>query len=314
MKHGMHAGMDFLANNQEVRANPERILTNAKSAIVIAIPYWQQRKPDGLVWNFVARYAWFKDYHKSIRKKLDSIGADLEQRLKVQFQWRAIVDTVPFWERAMCEMSGLGSVGKNGCFILNGQGSFVFLATLITSLPAESLANEARPNDSLSICGDCLRCHGACPTKAFVAPYILDARRCLAYWTIEHRGVVPDEFIPYFGKYFFGCDVCQAVCPHNRGAKLPLELESKILSQVEVNGAQLSLVEIARMNEQQYERWFGGTSLTRAKHEGLVRNAIYHLYATKNPELESVLEYWGLRAHVGILPIVEQVVRLMKSG
>jgi epoxyqueuosine reductase len=303
LEEGMHATMGFLERRGDVRERPGLILENARSAIVVAVPYGNDSHPEGDFFRLVARYAWYRDYHKSIRAFLEDIGLELQTQLGDNFSYRAIVDSVPFWERAVAEMGGLGSVGKNTCLIAHDTGSFVFLGTLLTSLSPDDVSFV----EGADICGDCMRCQGACPTRAFVEPYRLDARRCLAYWSIEHRGPVPDEFVPFFARTVFGCDICQSVCPHNRKI-----VEHNLLQGVlkDVRAAGFAVFNVAAMTERQYEEWFGGTSLTRAKYEGLVRNALYHLYAVKSDRLDEAIACCLEIGHPGVLSIVDHIQRL----
>ncbi len=309
LSEGMHGGMFFLTQNALARENPDLILPGARSAVVFAIPYAVRDdfRPSGEAWNFIARYAWVRDYHKSIKKFLSDLGDALAQELGPDFSSRPVVDSVPFWERAVAQMAGLGGVGKNTCLISQHDGSFVFLAALITNYDFLDYAGVAEED----ICGECLRCQGACPTRAFLSPYRLDARRCLAYWSIEHRGIVPDEFVPYFSRTIFGCDICQSVCPHNRKKNLGFA-PREVLTPVLGNG--IRVVDIAMMSEQQYERWFGGTALTRAKREGLVRNALYHLYAVGSEFLEPALYHCENGDTPHIASVVRQIRGLQNSS
>jgi epoxyqueuosine reductase len=302
----MHAGMFFLEKNSDVREQPSRILQGARSAIVVGVPYGNDDFRGGDFFGFVARYARYRDYHKSLKSFLEETGRDLQARSGVEFAFRAIVDSVPFWDRAVAEMSGLGSIGKNTCLISPQKGSFVFLGTLLTSLDVEG----AVPVSGVDVCGDCMRCLGACPTRAIVEPYRLDARRCLAYWSIEHRGPVPDEFVPFFARTIFGCDICQTVCPHNRKVA-GAGFQKNVLQ--ELKRLEFSVLDVATMTTRQYEEWFGGSSLTRAKYEGLVRNALYHLYATKSESLDVAISRCLEIANPNTLLVIDHIRRLRVS-
>ena len=172
--------------------------------------------------NAVARYARGTDYHKGIKKRLDA-AARLIFAQNPEFRWRVVVDSIPFFDRAHAREAGLGFVGKNTMLLRPGMGSYFFIATLLTNQTVDWLANpessdrettRAERIASLS-CGDCRACLDACPTSALPNAYFLDASRCLSYFTIEHRDIVPEVFLPYFKDTLYGCDVCQEVCPYN---------------------------------------------------------------------------------------------------
>ncbi len=311
-----HAGMFFLERNQDVRRNPAKVLSGAMSAIVVGVPYDSREFQKGEFWKYVARYARVGDYHKRIKNVLEGVGIQLRSSISEDFKFRVVVDSVPFFERSFSEMAGVGFVGKNTCLIAPGSGSFLFLGSLLTTLPVSSLTFsdekmselvESGKERQIPSCGECLRCVGFCPTRAIVAPFKIDARRCLAYWSIEHRGIVPDEFVPHFARTVFGCDLCQDVCPFNRGADVsvgvpePLSLHSD---------SGLSVLDVARMTESQYERWFGGSALTRAKYAGLVRNVLYHLFAVQAEGLEAILAERWVEGHPDICAVVQQIRRL----
>ncbi len=161
-----------------------------------------------------------------------------------------------------------------------GIGSFFFIATLLTTLPIEKLAKIAIKKNSLAMldCGACTLCLDACPTQALSKEYYLDANKCLSYLSIEHRDTIPQQYISHFKDTLYGCDICQEVCPYNK-----VTLDSYLIpefSNYHKPFTFLTPVQIASMTPRQYEEWFGGTAATRAKYEGLVRNSLYHLYAT----------------------------------
>ena len=213
---GRHGEMGFMARTREVRARPEAMLAGARSALVVLVPY---RGDDGPV----ARYARSADYHTVMHRRLDVVEQALRERLP-GVETMVCVDTKPILERAAAVLAGLGFLGKNGCVIVPGLGSYVLLGEILTT--AEWTGARVDANAVLwDACGSCRRCLDACPTDAFTAPGELDPRRCISYLTIEHRGPIDDALADRMGERVAGCDVCQEVCPYNastaRDARVP---------------------------------------------------------------------------------------------
>jgi epoxyqueuosine reductase len=225
--------------------------------------------------GWIARYAWSSrldasgkrnpsDYHKVLLKRMKAVEARLHAELGV-FNARAFVDTGPLVERALAEAAGLGWTGKNTCLIHPRRGSFGFLAVLVTSLERE----EAQPATlQPNRCGSCRRCLEACPTGALIAPYQMDAQRCIAYLTIEHRGPIEPERMEGMGRQVFGCDICQDVCPWNR--KALVGNDSELEPRPDLVNPALEL--LAAMDEAEFERQFNGSPVRRAGFWGLKRN------------------------------------------
>ena len=221
--------MNFLEKNEEVRKNLNLILPEVRSGICFLFPYSLghrvrirgQKAADvqkqGPFLSRVARYArGQKDYHQVAKELMTSIGESLKVLYGPQTTYRAVVDSVPFFDRAHAREAGLGFVGKNTLLIRPGIGSFFFIGTLLTNLPALQIAQEEKNPFYTLDCGSCQKCLQACPTQAFEAPYVLNATKCLAYHSIEQRkDTIPDEYIPHFKEFLFGCDICQEVCPYN---------------------------------------------------------------------------------------------------
>jgi epoxyqueuosine reductase len=210
---GMHGGMGYLAEHAEVRRRLDtgQVLAGARSVVCLARRYaFGPSREDGEVTPLVARYARGRDYHNFLRKKLRKVAAFLRALPSpTPIRARPLCDDAPVLERAWAARAGLGFIGKNGLLIVPGQGSFVLLGEVVTTLelpPDEPLAGR---------CGACTLCLDACPTGAFPRPFVLDARRCIAYWTIEHRGAIPEAERSGIGEHLFGCDICQDVCPFN---------------------------------------------------------------------------------------------------
>ena len=253
--------------------------------------------------GWISRYAWGDDYHEVLQERLNELMAALRERFDEPFEARVYADTGPLQERIFAKYAGLGWLGKNTLLLNQRLGSWIFLGAILTTLDlAQTLEDGGLPPPDL--CGSCRRCIDACPTQAFVEPYVMDARRCISYLTIELRGPIPDELREPTGSHVFGCDICQDVCPWNRRAPAtPIEefrprnsfsaLESApqedeqaenigFLSeprQREMTESQeksffLPRLEwLATMDETEFRSIFRGSAIKRTKWRGLVRNA-----------------------------------------
>ncbi|HEV2289207.1 MAG TPA: tRNA epoxyqueuosine(34) reductase QueG [Candidatus Acidoferrales bacterium] len=225
--------------------------------------------------GWISRYAWGSDYHHVLGPKLKTLLAWMRAEFGEDFLAREYVDTGPVLERVAAKYAGLGWLAKNTCLINQRMGSWLFLGVILTDLElTPSLAPaEAPPRD---MCGTCSRCIDACPTNAFVEPYVLDARRCIAYLTIELRGPIPQEFRASMGSMVFGCDICQDVCPWNRrapAATIP-EFQPRAVSP----GSSETLLAprldwLLSLTEEEYRIALHGSPVKRAKFRGLIRNA-----------------------------------------
>lgn len=314
---GQQAGMHFLTNNAQARRDARLIFPQVSSILSVIIPYATGRSTRGTdstntpaesapnpigtsLYSKTARYARVPDYHKVIRKELDLAlrrwQADaLDLGLLQQEQpWRVVTDSLPFLDRAHARIARLGFIGKNTMLIRPGVGSYFFIAHVLLSTPFSLAADpgEDKPVGADAIaelsCGDCRKCIDACPTQALIAPHRLDANKCLSYLTIEHRDIVEEKYLKNFSDNFYGCDICQDACPYNyktAGLKTLQSFQAPLKSLLQV-----TVEDVAQMTQQQYESWFGGTAMTRAKYSGLVRNAIYSLYADRSPVLTKILE------------------------
>jgi epoxyqueuosine reductase len=282
-----HGDMRFLEQHQHLRADPRGLLPEAKQALVFALPYFQgdQLLAARRGAYRVAQYARLKDYHRSMRERGTRVLRSL-QELYPGLQGRVTIDSAPLLERALASRTRRGFIGKNTLYIHPDHGSFLLLGELLLNQrldfadePASIKHAERSPEGG---CGTCRRCQVHCPTGALDQDYRIDARKCIAYWTIEHRGPVPFEFWPWFRLYLFGCDLCQLACPYNRRA-LPTSEATR------TDFATLDLFDVATMNQQRYEQLFGGTPLTRAKRAGLRRNALIAMSVSEDPRLEMAM-------------------------
>jgi epoxyqueuosine reductase len=236
--------------------------------------------------GWISRYAWGRDYHDVLRERLDRLVDSLREHFSEPFEARSYVDTGPVEERVLAKHAGLGWLGKNTLLLNETLGSFFFLGVILTTLDlAPSLAaNELPPPD---LCGNCRQCLDACPTQAFVEPYLMDARKCISYLTIELRQNIPAELREPMGRHVFGCDICQDVCPWNRRAPIaaleefrpgivPVQNEEKADASLCSEHESLFLPRLewlAGLSEAEFRRIFSGSTIKRTKWRGLVRNA-----------------------------------------
>ncbi len=264
MVHGHRtAEMSWMARGIGPRLRPEDLLPGVRSALVVGIDYFWPRppKPQGLVGR-VSRYAWGRDYHNLVSKRLRKLGVRL-RAAGVHNYWS--VDARPLIERAWAEHSGLGYVGRNCMLIVPGESSFLFLGVVL-------LAVDVSPDPPLNgglrqYCGRCTRCHDVCPTSAFVGDGQLDAARCISTLTIEHSDVIPAALAEQMGDWVFGCDDCQEVCPHNHRPPTSLERDFQPVHPF------LDLSWLVNTDEADIEAALTGTPLRRPKAWGLKRNA-----------------------------------------
>jgi len=261
---GRHGTMRWMARDPERRSDPRAVLAGAETVISLTVPYYRgdwpaegASEPRGRI----ARYAWGRDYHKRIRRRMKLLARAIAAACP-EARWLAYVDTGPMLDRAWAERSGVGWIGKNTNVILQGKGSWTFLGEILTDLRIEPDA-PARNH-----CGTCARCIAACPTGAIVGPYQLDARRCISYLTIEHRGSIPLELRPAIGARVFGCDDCQEVCPWNRFAVKTSDPDFAERPEQQTP----ELIPLLSLDEDAFRARYQGTALLRAKRAGFVRN------------------------------------------
>jgi epoxyqueuosine reductase len=287
-----HAGeMNYLRDKR--RVDPRLALDGARSVIVVALnynapqPYSTERAgfhDDVSPRGWISRYAWGDDYHEVLREKLNALVARMHAQWPERFDARAYVDTGPVVERVAAKHAGLGWLAKNTCLINEQLGSWLFLGVILITLELEASPAPGEP-PAADLCGNCTLCLDACPTQAFAAPYVLDARRCISYLTIELRGAIPEELRPAMGNAVIGCDICQDVCPWNRKSPLTalaafqprrIEPQSENGKEKMKNGATLFAPELewlASLSQEAFSRIFRGSAVKRAKWRGLVRNA-----------------------------------------
>jgi epoxyqueuosine reductase len=253
---GMAGEMRYLADRRaEVRRDPRNLLPGARCVICVGKLYNRPVKPVPPGHAIISRYAWGEDYHDVMRAGLEH----MVQRLGEieSFEWKICVDTAPLLERSFARQAGLGWIGKNTCLIHEPLGSWFFLGEIIATLELEP---DAPPPDR---CGTCTRCIDACPTQA-IAPWSLDARLCISYFTIELRGSIPQEHRSAIGTHVFGCDICQDVCPWNAHAPVTDSFDAPQLVP--------PLEECAALTEAEFRSGFEGSPISRPKYSGFLRN------------------------------------------
>jgi epoxyqueuosine reductase len=263
-----HAGMAYLARPDTLakRADPRLILADCQRVICLAMPYLPPQAPLGETrsgYGRVSAYALTVDYHLTIEEKLNELALFLNANAPKAVAVRSYVDTGPVLERAFAEQAGVGMPGKNTNLIIPGVGSYVFLAVMLTDLPL-----LVDPPFTRDLCGSCQRCIEACPTGCILPDRTIDAARCISYLTIENKSSIPDELKPKVGSWFFGCDACQMVCPHNaRPGEHTSPLGDPSLPEF------VNLYELLAWDEFTITTRFADTALLRAKRRGLLRNA-----------------------------------------
>lgn len=260
ISHSYHADMDYMARNSEKRCNPTLLVEGSRSVISVALNYYPETKQLQENPQF-AYYAYGKDYHDVVKSKLQTL-LDYIKSLEPTTEGRAFVDTAPILERYWAAKAGLGFIGKNSLLIIPKKGSYFFLGELIINL---ELTYDTPLNLS---CGNCTRCLDACPTSAIVKPRVVNASKCISYQTIENRGEIDEQVIPKMNNRFYGCDICQQVCPWNRYSQ-PHQTEEFNPSQAFLD---LSFDRLDKLSVEDYQKIFKGSAVKRAKFTGLKRN------------------------------------------
>lgn len=261
---GHHGTMGYLERQAARRIDPRQVLPGAKTIILLAISYAAPKggTPGGEAPGPIARYARYADYHEVLSVPLQALTEVVDRLGGPGTSSRWYVDTGPILERDLAHRAGLGFIGKHTNLISRSLGNWFFIAEILTTLELEPDPSER------SRCGTCTRCLEACPTGAITAPYELDARRCIAYLTIEFKGSIPETLRPAIGRRIFGCDDCLEVCPWNRFAR-----EGRILLEHRREDLQEpDLLELLALDESTFRRRFSGTPLLRSKRRGLLRN------------------------------------------
>jgi len=259
-----HGEMGYMQETAAVRVDPRHsgMLPSARSIVVLASAYARSELPAGPAPGRVARYAQGRDYHNVLLKRVRKLADMLRTE---GHKARVGVDSMPLYERAWAQRAGVGFIGKNCCLIVPGIGSHVLLSTLVTSA---ELAPDAPIKER---CGGCTACLTACPTRAFVGPRELDARRCISYLTIEQRGAIPEPLREGMGSWLFGCDACQDACPFNQTRPRP-EQETSAFA-LHPRWAEHDASDLLRMDDAQFATYAEGSPVKRPGRIGMARNA-----------------------------------------
>ena len=280
---GLAGDMDYLARHAALRADPAKLLDQAADrvrAIAVTMDYlpgpslasWRQdhdaaiADPERAVTSV---YAHGRDYHKVMRHRLVLLAAQLQQEMAGSYRFRACVDSAPVLEVEIARRCGLGWRGKHTLLLNRTQGSMFFLGILLTDMPLPTITYPADPPESiLGHCGTCTACLDACPTQAFVAPAQLDARRCISYLTIEHRGDIAPDLARRVGNRIYGCDDCQRACPWNQQAQPAMVDDFDVRNGLD----QAQLVDLLDWSEEDFLSRFAGSAIRRIGHERWLRN------------------------------------------
>jgi epoxyqueuosine reductase len=264
---GYHGDMDYMQRHGTLRSRPQQLVPGTLRVVSVLMDYWpaeaaaaQETLADGML-GYVSRYALGRDYHKIMRHSLATLAQQLSDVIG-PFGYRVCVDSAPVLEKALARNAGLGWIGKHTNLIARDRGSWFFLGEILTDLPL--------PTDepASAHCGSCQACIPACPTAAIVAPYQLDARRCISYLTIEHKGPIPVELRSALGNRVYGCDDCQLVCPWNKFARLASHPDFKVRHRLD----RTRLTELFTWTQSQFEERMRGSAIYRIGYERFSRN------------------------------------------
>lgn len=266
LKRGFHGEMHYMEKHGHKRSRPGYLIPDTLSIISVRMDYgpqqpfnWQTMlaNPNNA---YVSCYAWGRDYHKLMRKRLKRLAEKIQQQL--DFQYRVFVDSAPVLEKPIAEQAGLGWIGKHTNLINRHAGSWFFLGEIYTNLalPVDQAVN--------CHCGSCTKCIDICPTQAIVAPYLLDARRCISYLTIELHGAIPLEFRHKMGNRIYGCDDCQAICPWNKYAKKTAEPDFQARHQLNST----TLLQLLNWTEDEFLKNTEGSAIRRIGYQRWLRN------------------------------------------
>ena len=261
LNHGYHGSMDYLNKNFDKRLDPRKLVHGSKSVISLTYNYYPPKKLVGKNNFIISKYAYGKDYHKILKKKLRKLFFFMKENIG-NIEGRVFVDSAPVHERAWAKLSGLGWIGKNSLLINKKMGSYFFIAEIISDLDLEY---DSPVSD---MCGKCTRCIDACPTDAITKAQVIDAQKCISYLTIENKKKIPKELQKNMNGYIFGCDICQEVCPWNRFSK-PHNEESFLPNKEIKKYRKKDWIELT---EETFNVIFKGSAVKRAKYSGLKRN------------------------------------------
>jgi epoxyqueuosine reductase len=277
-----HGEMDWMARNAERRADPGVLWPEAKSVVMLGANYGPVHDPRGALLNSSAAaiscYAQNADYHDVLKSRLKQLGGQIAREFACDV--KIFVDTAPVMEKPLAQAAGIGWQGKHTNLVSRDFGSWLFIGSVFMTLDIEPDAAET------DHCGACRRCLDACPTAAFTAPYRIDARRCISYLTIEHKGHIPEEFRRLMGNRIYGCDDCLAVCPWNKFASVAQEIRFQAREDL---GAP-DLAGLARLDDDGFRAMFRGSPIKRIGRDRFVRNILIAMGNSGNAEFASEAE------------------------
>ncbi|KKC37895.1 4Fe-4S ferredoxin [Devosia epidermidihirudinis] len=279
---GWHGDMDWMAETAERRGSPNALWPQARSIILLGYNYGPTSDPLAILGEkslgSISVYARNRDYHEIIKGKLKELAGLLARRSGAEV--KVFVDTAPLMEKPLAEAAGLGWQGKHTVLVSREFGSWLFLGAIMTSaeLPEDKPHAES--------CGKCTRCLDICPTKAFPAPFQLDARRCLAYLSVEHKGQIPLEFRTPMGNRIYGCDDCLAVCPWNKFASVSREAKLRAREDLE----RPTLADLARLDDDGFRTLFAGSPVKRIGHARFLRNVLIGIGNSGDDSLKPLVE------------------------
>lgn len=268
LEQGYHGQMGYLENHGDLRQSPYKLVPGSCRIISVRMDYLPPDTQAIKILNspdkaYIARYTLGRDYHKTLRKRLSQLGDKIRSQCN-ELGFRAFVDSAPLMERPIAEQAGLGWVGKHTLILNRHAGSWFFLGELLINLPLPVHEHGAAQKH----CGRCTACLDICPTQAFPRPYVLDARRCISYLTIEHKGTIAEELRPLMGNRIFGCDDCQLICPWNRFARHTKESDFHPRHNLD----NISLLELFNWDEAAFLKRTEGSAIRRTGYEGWQRN------------------------------------------
>src|SRR5690606_19964399 len=282
LEQGWHGDMEWMAETEERRADPTKLWDGARSVILLGVNYGPDFNPLDLLTHkdigAISAYSRNRDYHEIIKGKLKELAGLLARRSGAEV--KVFVDTAPLMEKPFAEAAGLGWQGKHTVLVSREFGSWLFLGAILTSadLPADKPHQES--------CGSCTRCLDICPTNAFPAPFQLDARKCLAYLNIEHKGPIPREYRVAMGNRIYGCDDCLAVCPWNKFASATRE--AKLVARNDLKSP--ALADLARLDDAAFRALFAGSPVKRLGYPRFLRNVMIAIGNSGSAELAPLAE------------------------
>jgi len=275
-----HGNMDYMARHGLMRARPAELVPGTISVISVRLDYLPQDAQFASILKdknkaYISRYALGRDYHKLMRKRLQQLGKKIAEHCS-DFNYRPFVDSAPVMERPLAEKAGLGWAGKHTLLINKQAGSWFFLGELFVDIPLPTTSNEYSVNAENAIktqekhndCGSCVACIKICPTQAIVEPYVVDARRCISYFTIESPDAIPEALRPLMGNRIYGCDDCQLICPWNKYAKLSLVDDFQARNKLD----DITLLELFDWTEEHFLNSLQGSPIRRIGFQSWQRN------------------------------------------